>query len=142
MDIVTALWTGKKPDTVCALNSVCITQRFLAELFHCRGLKLKVFLQDCSGEVGLPGYNSGQKHSFNDGLSAPMNGTVARVLVAPGQTVEEGRPLIIVEAMKMEHCIAAPEPGTVEKILFQSGDRVEAGAQLLTFEENEDHETV
>lgn len=104
------------------------------------GQKLKVFLPDCSHVVGLPGYNSGHNNNANQALSAPMNGTIARVLVSPGQVVEEGAPLVIVEAMKMEHCVEAPESGVVEKILFQSGDRVEAGAQLLTFEEDSSHE--
>ena len=104
------------------------------------GQKLKVFLPDCSTEVGLPGYNSGRNNNSNQALSAPMNGTVARVLVSPGQVVEEGAPLVIVEAMKMEHCVEAPESGIVEKVLFQSGDRVEAGTQLLTFEEDSSHE--
>lgn len=104
------------------------------------GQKLKVFLPDCSCEVGLPGYNSGKNPHANQALSAPMNGTIARVLVSPGQVVEEGVPLVIVEAMKMEHCVVAPESGTVEQVLFQSGDRVEAGAQLLTFEGDNTHE--
>ena len=104
------------------------------------GQKLKVFLPDCSREIGLPGYNSGNNHNANNALAAPMNGTIARVLVSPGQAVEEGAPLVIVEAMKMEHCVEAPEPGVIEKVLFQSGDRVEAGTQLLTFEEDSSHE--
>ena len=104
------------------------------------GQKLKVFLPDGSSEVGLPGYNSGKNTHTNQALSAPMNGTIARVLVQPGQVVEEGVPLIIVEAMKMEHCVVAPESGTIEKILFQCGDRVEAGTQLLTLEGDDTHE--
>lgn len=104
------------------------------------GQQLKVFLPNCSCEVGLPGYNSGKNAHINQALSAPMNGTIARVLVSPGEVVKEGTPLVIVEAMKMEHCVEAPEPGTVEKILYQPGDRVEAGAQLLTFEGDSVHE--
>ena len=104
------------------------------------GQTLKIFLPEYSCEVGLPGYNSGRSGNDNEALSAPMNGTIARVLVQPGQTVKKGLPLIVVEAMKMEHSIVAPEAGTIESVLFQSGDRVEAGTQLVTFEEGDSHE--
>ena len=66
-----------------------------------------------------------------------MNGTVSKVLVSAGQAVEEGLPLMVVEAMKMEHSIAAPETGVIDQVLFHSGDRVEAGALLLTFKEKD-----
>ena len=99
------------------------------------GQRLKVFLPDCSYELGLPGYNSGT--ASNGGLTAPMNGTVTKVLVAEGESVEEGASLMIVEAMKMEHCIKAPDAGIVADILFHSGDRVEAGTTLLTFRDDE-----
>jgi 3-methylcrotonyl-CoA carboxylase alpha subunit len=65
------------------------------------------------------------------GLKSPMPGQVIQVLVEPGAQVRRGQPLMIVEAMKMEHTILAPGDGIVETVGFATGDRVEEGAQLL-----------
>ncbi len=65
-------------------------------------------------------------------LTAPMPGRVARLLVEPGSKVRRGQPLMIIEAMKMEHTIAAPADGTVERVRFAAGDLVEDGAELIT----------
>ncbi|NQX88552.1 MAG: acetyl-CoA carboxylase biotin carboxylase subunit [Halioglobus sp.] len=64
-------------------------------------------------------------------LRAPMNGTVIRLLVTVGEVVEPGTPLLIMEAMKMEHTVKARCTGTVEVFHFQPGDRVDGGALLL-----------
>jgi 3-methylcrotonyl-CoA carboxylase alpha subunit len=66
-------------------------------------------------------------------LTAPMPGKIVAVLVDKGSTVEKGAPLLIMEAMKMEHTIAAPANGTVEELLYAVGDQVAEGAQLLAF---------
>ncbi|MFC4161524.1 acetyl/propionyl/methylcrotonyl-CoA carboxylase subunit alpha [Chitinimonas lacunae] len=65
------------------------------------------------------------------GLTAPMPGTVVAVHVKAGDTVEKGAPLMILEAMKMEHTIAAPFDGTVESVFFLAGEQVKEGAALL-----------
>jgi 3-methylcrotonyl-CoA carboxylase alpha subunit len=67
-------------------------------------------------------------------LTAPMPGKVIAVLVEPGEVVGKGTPLIVMEAMKMEHTIEAPAAGKVEQILYAIGDQVADGAQLLTLE--------
>jgi len=67
-------------------------------------------------------------------LTAPMPGKVIAVLVEPGAVVEQGAPLIVMEAMKMEHTIGAPSAGTVTEVLYAVGDQVAEGAQLLVFE--------
>ncbi len=66
-------------------------------------------------------------------LTSPMPGTVVRVLVEAGQTVAKDTPLLVLEAMKMEHTIAAPADGTVESLPFAVGDRVEEGVELVGF---------
>ena len=68
-------------------------------------------------------------------LVAPMPGNVLRVLVAVGDTVTAGQPLVVVEAMKMEHQITAPADGTVEEVLVAPGEQVDTGQVLLQLEE-------
>jgi len=68
-------------------------------------------------------------------LAAPMPGKIAQVLVEPGARVKKGAPLVILEAMKMEHTIVAPRDGAVKEIFFRVGDQVSEGAELLELEE-------
>jgi 3-methylcrotonyl-CoA carboxylase alpha subunit len=68
-------------------------------------------------------------------LSAPMPGRVVQLLVAAGEAVRQGQPLIVVEAMKMEHTIAAPRDGTIEAVRYAVGDLVEEGAELIALAE-------
>jgi 3-methylcrotonyl-CoA carboxylase alpha subunit len=67
-------------------------------------------------------------------LTAPMSGTIVAVMVKPGDAVAKGAPLIIVEAMKMEHTIAAPAAGTVTAVHYRQGDQVSEGADLIDVE--------
>ncbi|WP_163833896.1 acetyl/propionyl/methylcrotonyl-CoA carboxylase subunit alpha [Spartinivicinus ruber] len=64
-------------------------------------------------------------------LVAPMPGSVVSVLVTTGQQVEQGQPLMVLEAMKMEHTIHAPSAGSVDAIYFKVGDLVSEGTDLL-----------
>jgi 3-methylcrotonyl-CoA carboxylase alpha subunit len=74
------------------------------------------------------------EHETADGrLTAPMPGKVVAVIASSGQHVRKGEPLVIMEAMKMEHTIAAPSDGLVEEVLYQVGDQVADGAPLLAF---------
>lgn len=70
----------------------------------------------------------------NAGFTAPMNGTVVKLLVDANQPVAEGEPLMIMEAMKMEHTLTAPSSGKVTEFYYQQGDLVDGGAELLAFE--------
>jgi 3-methylcrotonyl-CoA carboxylase alpha subunit len=67
-------------------------------------------------------------------LTAPMPGRVAEVHVKPGTRVARGAPLLVLEAMKMEHTIAAPAEGRVTEVHYRTGDLVEEGAELLALE--------
>lgn len=64
-------------------------------------------------------------------VTAPMPGTVVRVLVAAGDTVEAGQPLVILEAMKMETTLAAEIAGSVKAVHAAAGAIVDAGALLV-----------
>lgn len=83
-----------------------------------------------SSETGEQGARAGQER-----LLAPMPGTVVRVLVRPGQAVTAHEPLVVMEAMKMEHVIEAPHPGVVGEVMFHEGDMVPAGSPLVRLEE-------
>jgi 3-methylcrotonyl-CoA carboxylase alpha subunit len=68
------------------------------------------------------------------GLLAPMPGKVIALIAKPGAAVEKGAPLLVLEAMKMEHTISAPHAGTVKSFRFAAGDQVDEGAALVEFE--------
>ena len=68
------------------------------------------------------------------GLLSPMPGKVIALLAKPGAAVEKGAPLLVLEAMKMEHTISAPHAGTVKSFRFAAGDQVEEGVALVEFE--------
>jgi 3-methylcrotonyl-CoA carboxylase alpha subunit len=70
-------------------------------------------------------------------LAAPMPGKVVAVLVQQGERVEKGRPLMILEAMKMEHTITAPREGVVATLNFGVGSLVREGAELLALSAEE-----
>lgn len=76
-------------------------------------------------------------HEAESTLTAPMNGTVVALLVEPGVAVEKGMPLMVMEAMKMEHTMTAPADGSVDSFHFQAGDTVSQGAVLLEFAVND-----
>jgi 3-methylcrotonyl-CoA carboxylase alpha subunit len=76
----------------------------------------------------LPASDGVDRHA---GLTAPMPGRVIAVLVKAGDRVSRGAPLIVMEAMKMEHTITAPADSVVDKILCADGDQVKEGVELL-----------
>jgi 3-methylcrotonyl-CoA carboxylase alpha subunit len=63
-----------------------------------------------------------------------MPGKIVALLATPGMMVEKGAPLLILEAMKMEHTITAPKNGMVKAFRYAAGDQVADGADLLEFE--------
>ena len=92
-----------------------------------------------AGTHTVVSYASALAHAADDehasgGMTAPMPGKVIAVMVAPGDEVEKGAPLIVMEAMKMEHTIAAPADGTIAAVHHAVGDQVAEGTELVTFE--------
>jgi len=67
-----------------------------------------------------------------------MPGRVVKIMVEVGQKVKKGSPLMIMEAMKMEHTIRSPTDGVVEKINFQINDLVQEKKQLLSIQSEDD----
>lgn len=64
-------------------------------------------------------------------VKSPMPGNILKINVAPGQKVEEGDVLIVLEAMKMENEIVATKSGTVAQVAVSKGAVVETGAPLV-----------
>jgi 3-methylcrotonyl-CoA carboxylase alpha subunit len=81
-----------------------------------------------------PMAHAGESEAEGGRLTAPMPGKVVAVMASKGQQVKKGDPLVIMEAMKMEHTISAPHDGVVEEILYAVGDQVVDGAPLLAFQ--------
>jgi 3-methylcrotonyl-CoA carboxylase alpha subunit len=67
-------------------------------------------------------------------LSTTLPGTVVSVQVKPGDRVAAGQPLLVIEAMKMEHTLRAPRDGTVKTVKVRVGDRVDESSALLELE--------
>ena len=67
-------------------------------------------------------------------LHAPMPGKVLEVCVADGQPFEQGDPLVILEAMKMENVLRATSDGAVRRVVVSAGEAVEKDALLLEFD--------
>jgi len=74
------------------------------------------------------GHRPGDAADGAGDLRAPMPGVVTQVLVQVGETVRTGQPLLIVEAMKMEHVVRAGTPGVVRAMRVTAGDQVDGGA--------------
>jgi len=69
-------------------------------------------------------------------VKAPMHGKLIAVFVKPGDRVEKGQRLAIVEAMKMEHALAAPADGEVVEVAAEPGAQVAEGARLIVLTTN------
>jgi len=98
-------------------------------------LTLQTGCEEFIAEVIDPRSWSGRRHSAVEAegrqqIVAPMPGKIVRVLVKPGEAVEAGQGLLVVEAMKMQNEIRSPKSGVVERLLVQEGQAVNAGEIL------------
>jgi propionyl-CoA carboxylase alpha chain len=85
----------------------------------------------------LPRFTAPEDFTPQGSLLAPMPGTVIRIgEFSPGDRVEKGRPLLWLEAMKMEHVIAAPATGTLTELTAEVGRQVDVGAVLAVVKED------
>jgi len=66
-------------------------------------------------------------------LKAPMPGLIVDIRVVPGQAVQKGDPLLVLEAMKMENILKAPADGTVASLKVNLRDNVQKGQVLVQF---------
>ena len=75
--------------------------------------------------------------SSEKGLHSPMPGKIFKILGKAGDQVVAGTPLLVLEAMKMEHTIKAPFAGVIESYPFKIGDQIPIGAKLVNLKKNE-----
>ena len=80
----------------------------------------------------------GQGEEAGSGLRSPMPGKVIALLAEAGTTVERSAPLLVMEAMKMEHTITAPTKGLLKAFRCAPGDQVADGVELVDFEAAKD----
>lgn len=93
-------------------------------------IKLRTRMEQLLKELGM-------EHTLVkrlDSLKAPMPGLIHSLSVNPGDQVQKGDPLVILEAMKMENIIKSPGDGVVKKIHVAPKDSVEKGELLISFE--------
>ncbi|WP_306141886.1 acetyl/propionyl/methylcrotonyl-CoA carboxylase subunit alpha [Roseibium sp. MMSF_3412] len=104
------------------------------------GQDLTVFQNGHAFTVGLPDRLSGDEDAAGAGdqVIAPMPGLVKVVFAEAGEDVTKDQPLLILEAMKMEHTLKAPRDGTIGDLLVAEGEQVTDGTVLLALKEEAD----
>uniref|UniRef100_A0A4W5R3Q0 Methylcrotonoyl-CoA carboxylase subunit alpha, mitochondrial n=1 Tax=Hucho hucho TaxID=62062 RepID=A0A4W5R3Q0_9TELE len=90
--------------------------------------------------VPVPKFLAGVSTGAQGGAVAPMTGTIEKVLVKAGDTVQMGDSLMVMNAMKMEHIIRAPKAGVIKKVFFKEGSQANRHAALVEFEETAEEE--
>jgi len=102
---------------------------------HLEGLR--VWIGADHWDIALPDPLAGAAaHQSSEGsLTAPMPGVVTILSGKPGDVVGAGEPLLVMEAMKMEHAVKAPFDGVIKAYKFKAGDQVKDGDLLVEFEE-------
>lgn len=136
---------GKDTTTLTILGGVNDDLRFESDgLIRSAGLArtadtITVFLdgQSHGFHPVLPQGETGHAHS-GDAISAPMPGLVAKLHTTLGATVTKGDPLVVLEAMKMEHVLTAPRDGRIAELLVAEGDQVSDGTMLVRLEGEDD----
>ena len=103
---------------------------------HGKGLRIWMGARHWDVVFQTPLAGISAHHSSEGSLTAPMPGVVTVLSAAPGDAVEAGAPLLIMEAMKMEHSIKAPFDGVIKTYKFKPGDQVKDGDLLVEFEES------
>jgi len=84
-------------------------------------------------ELAQPDFGEDAAKVTTGAFTAPMPGVIVKLLVEPSAEVKRDQPLLIMEAMKMEHRICAPADGIVEAFYFAAADSVDGGKELLKF---------
>ena len=138
-------WSGEALGEAVTLSRVRVTDRGAAAMAD--GARIEAHVRAGEGTLTVaedgerfvlrlidPMAQAGGAGGDAAGLLSPMPATVTGVMVAEGDRVEAGQPLVTIEAMKMEHVIKAPSGGTITGLPYAKGDSVKEGAALVGFE--------
>ncbi len=129
-------WSALNPDEIVIETAGARAVAYVAPHPEPKGPRVRVWLGAAAYDVAFAEPAAGHaRHHETGGLTAPMPGVVTAVLIDDGATVARGQPLVVVEAMKMEHPIKAPADGRVTGLLAKVGDRVVKDQVLAAFEE-------
>ena len=130
-------------------NAIEVEPGVFSVLVDGRSFEVRLPAGDAAGTASVQGrrYNVEVRDPRNAGresksavgggrqnIIAPMPGKVVRMLVQPGDTVETGQGLAVVEAMKMQNEMKAPRPARVTEVRVRDGDTVAAGQTLVVLE--------
>ena len=108
-----------------------------------RRYSVKLWVPDLGTVVAAPGRTAGRpKRAASTAVAGmgsgqvtvPMQGTIVKVLVAVGDTVEVGQSVCVLEAMKMENAVAAEKDGVIKEIRVSAGDSVGVGDVVAVIE--------
>jgi 3-methylcrotonyl-CoA carboxylase alpha subunit len=116
-------WSIRRAGDEAASDAAVVTHGHVRHVFT-PGARVRLARVDPFADAGDAGEAQGR-------LTAPMSGTIVAVLVQPGDVVDKGAALVVLEAMKMEHTIVAPAAGRVAAVHFGVGDRVAEGVDLV-----------
>ncbi|MBT8039114.1 MAG: acetyl/propionyl/methylcrotonyl-CoA carboxylase subunit alpha [Gammaproteobacteria bacterium] len=83
--------------------------------------------------LARPDFGADEDEAASDSSTAPMHGSVVKLLAEPGEDIEAGQPLLVLEAMKMEHTVCAHQEGTLDAFRVAPGDQVAPGDRLFEF---------
>ena len=114
-------------------HDILLGARRLRLSVHVHGERVAVFAPEGSAvvtEVDALAH-AGDNAAEGGRLTAPMPGKVIAFLAAAGESVAQGQPLAVMEAMKMEHTLTAPRDGVIDELLYAVGDQVAEGGELL-----------
>lgn len=129
--------SGSSMNLVLSLDGLIVKGKVVAQSMPSnQDLKLHVFVGGASHVMQWidPLHYTAGEHDHAGDVLAPMPGKVIALLAAVGQRLEKGKPLMVLEAMKMEHTLHAPATGTLKAYRFAVGDQVKDGDELVEFE--------
>ena len=124
-------------------DDAALVQRSTTVEVNGRRFDVKLWVPETAGVSAAPKAKKPARASSSSGggagggsgqVAVPMQGTIVKVLVEVGQTVEAGQSVVVLEAMKMENQIEADKSGTVKAVNVKPGDTVGAGDVVVVIE--------
>ena len=93
-----------------------------------------IMVRGREARVSLAGKKIKKDRAHTGGLASPMPGKIFKILKEVGAAVQKGEPILILEAMKMEHPIRSDKDGKIKKIIYKAGELVQANVILAEVE--------